>query len=88
VLESARETLPSVSFVRNNLGVAYERTGRLAEAVSEYRAAVEGGDPLGKAEASIARLATIVNEPCEDDDVPPAEEVAATTPADPEKDPR
>lgn len=80
LLEQAKEKLPEVAFVRNNLGVAYERTGRLADAVVEYRAAVEAGDPLGKAAASVARLEPLVP--------PSSEEVAATAPADPENDPR
>ncbi|HEX6853501.1 MAG TPA: tetratricopeptide repeat protein [Candidatus Polarisedimenticolaceae bacterium] len=59
-LEKAREQLPSVAYVRNNLGVAYERTSRLGEALAEYRAAVEAGDPDGKARASVTRLEPVV----------------------------
>lgn len=55
-LEVARAALPGVAYVRNNLGMAYERTGRRAEAVSEYRAALEAGDPDGKAAGNLARL--------------------------------
>ena len=59
-LETAGEKLPAVGFVRNNLGVAYERTGDLTRAVEEYRAAVENGDPDGKASSSLSRLEPIV----------------------------
>jgi hypothetical protein len=55
-LEAAREQLPEVGYVRNNLGVAYERTGRADEAVIEYRAAVAVGDSGGKALKSLERL--------------------------------
>jgi Flp pilus assembly protein TadD len=55
-LEAAKRMLPDVSYVRNNLGVAYERTGRLDEAKAEYLAAVEAGDKDGKASSSLARL--------------------------------
>ena len=55
-LESASERLPEVAYVRNNLGVASERTGAIERAVQEYHAAVEAGDPDGKAASSIARL--------------------------------
>jgi Flp pilus assembly protein TadD len=59
-LETAGERLPTVGFVRNNLGVAYERKGDLTRAAEEYRAAVENGDPDGKASASLSRLEPIV----------------------------
>jgi Flp pilus assembly protein TadD len=55
-LEVAKSVLPQVAYVRNNLGVAYERTGRLDDARAEYLAAVEAGDPDGKAKSSLARL--------------------------------
>ena len=45
-----------IAYVRNNLGVAYERSGDMVRAVDEYRAAVEAGDSGGKALASIGRL--------------------------------
>ena len=60
-LERAKEQLPAVAYVRNNLGVAYERTNRLTDALEEYRAAVEAGDPEGKARASVARLTPLVD---------------------------
>ena len=59
-LEAARDRLPQIAFVRNNLGVAYERSGDIARAVVEYRAAVEAGDSGGKALASIGRLEPVV----------------------------
>jgi hypothetical protein len=45
-----------VAYVRNNLGVAYERTGKTDEAKVEYQAAVEAGDMGGKAMKSLVRL--------------------------------
>jgi Flp pilus assembly protein TadD len=60
-LEKAKELLPTVAYVRNNLGVAYERTSRPGEALAEYRAAVEAGDPDGKARASVDRLTPLVD---------------------------
>ena len=59
-LEFAGETLPGVSYIHNNLGVAYERTGQVEKAFREYRAAVDSGDPDGKATASIARIEPVV----------------------------
>ncbi len=56
-LEAAAVKLPGVAYVRNNLGVAYERTGRIEEAAREYQAAVDAGDPDGKAGQSLLRLA-------------------------------
>ena len=41
--------------MRNNLGVAYERTGRLDEARIEYQAALDAGDTK-HALASLTRL--------------------------------
>jgi Flp pilus assembly protein TadD len=58
-LESARESLPEVAYVRNNLGVAYERRGDLDKAIAEFQAAVQAGDPDGKAGESLARLEPI-----------------------------
>src|SRR5262245_12995402 len=55
-LESARESLPEVAYVRNNLGVAYERRGDIDKAIAEFQAAVQAGDPDGKAGESLARL--------------------------------
>jgi Flp pilus assembly protein TadD len=63
-LEAAKSALPHVAYVRNNLGVAYERTGRLDDAKLEYLAAVEAGDTGGKAMKSLVRLgATDTTEP-------------------------
>jgi len=59
-LEAARDRLPEVAYVRNNLGVAYERHGDLDAAVAEFQAAVEAGDPNGKASQSLARLEPLV----------------------------
>ena len=42
--------------MRNNLGVAYERTGHMDEAKTEYLAAVDAGDVGGKAMRSLVRL--------------------------------
>lgn len=58
-LESARESLPEVAYVRNNLGVAYERKGDIDKAIAEFQAAVQAGDPDGKAGESLARLEPI-----------------------------
>jgi hypothetical protein len=55
-LEVAKLRLPHVAYVRNNLGVAYERTGRMEEAKLEYLAAVDAGDMGGKAMKSLVRL--------------------------------
>ena len=55
-LEAARDQLPDVGYVRNNLGVAYERSGRIEDAIVEYRAAVAAGDSGGKALKSLERL--------------------------------
>lgn len=60
-LETAKELLPATAYVRNNLGVAYERCKRPADALEEYRAAVEAGDPDGKAQASVTRLKPVVD---------------------------
>lgn len=60
VLELAASKLATVAFVRNNLGVAYERCSRVDEAVAEYRASVAAGDSGGKAGASLARLQPVV----------------------------
>lgn len=53
-LARAVELRPDVGVFRNNLGVALERTGHLARARAQYRAAADTGH--GKAEASLARL--------------------------------
>ena len=58
-LESARESLPEVAYVRNNLGVAYERRGAIDKAIVEFQAAVQAGDPDGRAGESLARLEPI-----------------------------
>jgi hypothetical protein len=55
-LEDARTALPHVAYVRNNLGVAYERTGRIDDARTEFLAAVDAGDSGGKAVRSLVRL--------------------------------
>lgn len=55
-LEAARAELPDVAYVRNNLGTVYESLGRIDEAAAEFRAAIEAGDPEGKAAASMARI--------------------------------
>src|SRR5262245_51857627 len=88
LLELAKEKLPTTAYVRNNLGVAYERTGKLAEAMVEYRAAVEAGDPLGKAASSVARLTPLVEGTVAESPVTEGQEVAVKSPEDPEKDPR
>ena len=63
LLESARTSLPAVAYVRNNLGVAYERLGEVDKAIAEFQAAVEQGDPDGKAGASLARLEPLAGRP-------------------------
>jgi Flp pilus assembly protein TadD len=60
LLEIAKDGLPSVAYVRNNLGVAYERVGRPEDASVEFMAAVEAGDPEGKAAASLARVSAVL----------------------------
>ena len=66
-MESAKTAFPHIAYVRNNLGVAYERTGRIDDAKIEYLAAVEAGDAGGKAMRSLARLgATDTTQPLGD----------------------
>lgn len=60
LLEIAKRKLPDVAYVRNNLGVAYERLGRREDAAVEYVAAVDAGDPEGKAAESLARVNAIL----------------------------
>jgi len=55
-LERARDLLPEVAFVHNNLGMAYERTGRRAGAVVEYRTAVDLDPGRTPAALNLARL--------------------------------
>jgi Flp pilus assembly protein TadD len=60
LLEIARAGLPAVAYVHNNLGVAYERVGRPKDAALEFTAAVEAGDPEGKAAASLTRVNAVL----------------------------
>jgi Flp pilus assembly protein TadD len=41
LLETAARLAPDVPHIRNNLGAAYQRTGRVAEAMAEYRRAID-----------------------------------------------
>lgn len=70
-LARAVEIRPDVGVFRNNLGVALERTGHLAEAREQYGSAADAGH--GKAEASLARLEGVpadeTVEPVEIDDL-------------------
>lgn len=80
LLETARERLTHVAYVRNNLAVAYERTGRREEALAEYRAAVESGDSGGKAALSLARLGGTVDSPSSSG-TPDGTAIASTEPS-------
>jgi hypothetical protein len=48
--------LPETVYVRNNLGMAYERAGERAAAVVEYRAAIDLEGEGGKSASHLARL--------------------------------